>query len=508
MKQSKTILYMIISAVFAGLSRYDLPFDFLIFFAFIPVFKTIQIAAIELKNRKIKDIIKFSLIHGSIYSIVFLTISVSWISIVTLPGFIGILLLYSVYYSLFFLILIWGISRYKKIFASFIIFGFVGLEFALSYGAFKFPWLNIGYSLSHSIYLMQVLEYGGIYLLSFLILLINYYLYMFIYEKRQYRFILIPVIIMAVWWSFGYYRYHNIKTETKDISVGIVQVSIPQEIKWEASFIDSTIDLYQSKTLELLEKEPVDLVIYPEAAIPVYLMNEGMYLSNMLRFANFANVNIFAGFPHYVRELKYKNQPEPYIFFNASNQFQADMKYDIAYFKNQLVPFGERTPFLDRFPILWKLQLGQANFEPGGSYGYYRVRDLVYSPLICYEVVFPNYVRKMMDKKVDFIVNITNDAWFKRSVGTYQHKMMCVFRSIESRKSLFRSANTGYSIVVNPRGDIVKELGLYEKGAISSKVEIYNKPSFYHQFGFIFPYFILFLFLIEFSLTIFKKNVK
>ncbi|HOQ80265.1 MAG TPA: apolipoprotein N-acyltransferase [Candidatus Cloacimonadota bacterium] len=508
MKKSKLILLIIISAVLSGLSRYDLPLDFLAFFAFIPLFRFFQLAVDELESKKFKDKLLFCLITGSIYSIVFLTISVHWISLVTLGGFIGILVLYSFYYMFFFMLLIWGISRYKKHFAHFIILGFVSLEFILSYGPFKFPWLNIGYSLSHSIYLLQVLEYGGVYLLSFLILVINYLLFIYLFKSKKKWHLLTAFIIMIIWWTIGYYRYHSIETSLISTKAGIVQVSIPQEMKWEAAFLDSTVNLYKQKTIELVQKDSIDLVVYPEAAIPLYLMQWESSLDDMLLFANKVGVNIFTGFPHYENGVKYKMQPEPYLFYNASSQFKPNLVADSMYCKNQLVPFGERIPFLEYFPILWKLQFGQANFEHGDGYRYYQVKRAVYSPLICYEVIFPDYVRKMVNPRLDFIVNITNDAWFKRSIGTYQHKMMCVYRAIENRRSIFRAANTGYSVIVSPRGDISQELGLYEVGTISSQIEVCKKISFYQKYGYIFPLLILFSFFIEFVLTFFLSYGK
>ncbi|HPM01134.1 MAG TPA: apolipoprotein N-acyltransferase [Candidatus Cloacimonadota bacterium] len=512
-KNTESYLCVIISAILCGISRFDLPLDFMIFFAIIPLFRYFQLTTTEFKSKSLKYNIFRSFIHASIYSTIFLLISVHWISLVTIPGFIGILFLYAFYYTVFFSILNYGISRNPAHLPQFIILGFISLELILSYGPFKFPWLNLGYSLTHSRYLIQALEIGGVYLLSTLILVVNYLLFSIITglknkENSIKRLSLCLVILISSWWGFGYCRYHHLNTVKKKAKAGIVQVSIPQEMKWNPAFIDSTLTMYEQKSKELVKENAVDLVIWPEAAVPLYLMQWQESLNRMLFFTHSTGVNIFTGFPHFVEGVKYPQQPEPYLFYNSASQFKPYMQYDSLYSKNQLVPFGERIPFLEYFPILWKLQFGQANFERGGQYRYYQVKDALYSPLICYEVLFPDYVRKMMDKPVDFIVNITNDAWFKKSVGTYQHKMITVFRAVESRRPVFRSANTGYSVIINPRGDIEKELILYEKGTISAQIESCELKSVYHRIGFILPFLGLFLFFIEFILTIFTKNGK
>ncbi len=512
-KNIESYLCILISAIICGVCRYDQPLDFLIFIAFIPVFHFFSISVKNLEDKSWFKKLIYSFLHGMLFGVTFLTISVHWISLVTLGGFFGILLLYTFYYTFFFFILIWGISRKSSHLPQFIILGFLSFELVLSYGPFKFPWLNIGYSLSHSIYLIQMLEIGGVYLLSLLILIINYLFYSYLRSYRKMKssaliYLLYSVLILAGWWSFGYYRYHHLKTETKAVRAGIVQVSIPQEMKWDPVYVDSTLSLYEGKTRELKEKDKVDLAIWPEAAVPLYLMQWQDSLNRMLFFTHSAKVNVFTGFPHFVEGVKYPQQPEPFLFYNSASQFKPNMQYDSLYSKNQLVPFGERIPFLEYFPILWKLQLGQANFERGEQYRYYQVKDSSYSPLICYEVLFPDYVRKMMNQPVDFIVNITNDAWFKRSIGTYQHKMITVFRAIESRRPVFRSANTGYSVIINPRGEIEKEIKLYDKGIISSQIVTCSEKSFYHKIGFILPFLGLFLFFMEFILTIFLKNDK
>ena len=94
----------------------------------------------------------------------------------------------------------------------------------------------------------------------------------------------------------------------------------------------------------------------------------------------------------------------------------------------------------------------------------------------------------MAKNDVDFIVNITNDAWFKRSAGTYQHAAMTKFRAIETRKQIYRAANTGYSLVVSPTGEFLKQTKLFEKITINSPLYIYENNSYFTKYLFWFPF--------------------
>ena len=88
---------------------------------------------------------------------------------------------------------------------------------------------------------------------------------------------------------------------------------------------------------------------------------------------------------------------------------------------------------------------------------------------------------------VDFIVNITNDAWFKRSAGTYQHAIMTKFRAVETRKMIYRAANTGYSLIVSPTGEYLESSKLFEKTILTAEIIKCNSNSFFTKYLFWFP---------------------
>ncbi len=504
--KNSIIILPVISAILLGLSRLPVNFDMLVFVAFIPLFyyfdlfdRAEQKSNTILNNNFIKLNTSFTKLfkHGFVFSTIFLMISIHWISIVTLPGFLGIILLFGIVFG----VLFWLLSllyRYKPILHFFsLISGWLSFEYATNFTEFKFPWFNIAYGLEKNLNLIQIAEIGGVTLIGLLILVINYLLYLAITKNRRYFLICFTIII--IWYGYGIIRLKTLPLKETDVSIAVLQGSIEQEIKWHSSMIDSTFNIYNRLGQEAINKEVVDLIIFPEAALPVYLLQRKQYYYRLLDMVFDFEKPVFTGFPYYKEEYKYKGQIEPYLYYNAANLFDPESLQNEVYFKNVLVPFGERMPFLSTFPFLWKLQFGQANFEHGEKPGYYQVKDYTFSPLICFEIVFPGFLRDITENiNPDFWVNITNDAWFKKSIGTHQHAYMAVFRTIETRKSVFRSANTGYSFYTTPDGSIREKTSLYDRTFFTGKLLIYEGVTPFVKYGFILPL----LFFVFFTLQI------
>ena len=410
-----------LAAMLLALSRLPIHLGFLVFFGMIPLFSFFD------EKPSIKQIIKAAITFGIIYGLVCL----HWISLVTWPGFIGALILFGLYFSILFYLIgsIWKLNPKLK-YIAFICF-WLSFEDLQNFGEFSFPWFNVAYSLGDYLPFIQPADIGGIYLLSALIILVN----IFIYELRNnYKRNLITLItIIIIWAGYGFIRLHTMKLVKTDTKISIVQVSIPQDKKWEQAYLDTTLKYYKDYTV-LAAEQGSSLIIWPESATPMYLLRRAKYKRWILDQAITLEKDIFTGFPHY----KYlaPGNSRKYKFYNAATRFDRNGKIYSPYYKNVLVPFGERIPLLNIFPFLWNVHLGQANWEYGEKQEFYDIEGNTYSPLICFEIAFEFLTTRMAKKGVDFIVNITNDAWFKRSAGTYQHAIMTKFRAVETRKMI------------------------------------------------------------------------
>ncbi|MBN1948960.1 MAG: apolipoprotein N-acyltransferase [Candidatus Cloacimonetes bacterium] len=464
-----------VTACLLAVSRLPLHLGFLVFPALLPL--------LGFLSRPLS--LKQTLTGALVFSFLYTMISLHWISLVTWPGFIGLILVFSLYFLILFYLINITVRVHRFLLLPAFMAFWMSFEYLQNFGEFRFPWFNLGYSLADYLPFIQLAEIGGVYLLSFLVIIVNYFLFCGLKGSRT--FLIAVLVILGCWAGFGAVRLSNMPIDKSADKIAIVQVSVPQDLKWDPAFLDSTLELYREYTFKAAERKP-SLIIWPESALPVYLMRQYQYQHFLLNLCREVDTDIFTGFPHY--EKAGENHPEPFKFYNSASLFKTDGSISRPYYKIILVPFGERMPFLKLFPFLWQVQLGQANFEYGKEPVYFEtVNHKTFSPLICFEIAFPELTGQISEPGVDFLVNITNDAWFKRSAGTYQHAMMTRLRAVETRKQIFRAANTGYSLIVSPTGRIERKTSLYEKEVIDYQVETVPFDSFFTKYFRHFPVF-------------------
>jgi len=455
---------IIISAILISLSRLDFHLGILAFGSFVPLFMFFD------KNPSRKEIIWSSIIWASIYNIIVL----HFLILVT-PGYFLLFFLFSFYFFILFSLINSGWRRFPKYKFLFFAVFWMSFEVLQNFGEFRFPWFNLGYSIIEFDKLIQVAEFGGVYLVSLIIIIINIFIYKNIKEKKLFY---VTLILFIVWYAGGYLLKKNVKIIETGKTASIIQGNIKQELKWEKSYRDSIVNNYLELSKTSVAEDSPDLIIWPEAAIPTYFLRNVKYRYMLSDFVKKNNVPIFSGFPHFeVNEDK--EAPNPYLYYNSASIIRGDKDVETPYYKNILVPFGERLPLLEIFPVLWNVHLGQANWEYGTDLTSYNVGDCRFSPMICFEIAFPKFVAKVADQDINFMVNLTNDAWFKKSVGTYQHAMMTVMRAVETRTEIFRAANTGISMIVFPNGEIYKRTPLFETTYISGPILTKQESTFF-----------------------------
>jgi apolipoprotein N-acyltransferase len=464
-----------IAALLLGLSRYPIKLNFAVFFAFIPLLVLFD----QEKIISWSKVIKIGLTYSTVYTLV----ALYWISVVTFPGFIGLFILFGIYYIILFKVL----SRlyYHIPYIKYLSFAlvFLSFEYLQNFGQLRFPWFNIGYSIAEYTSLIQPAELGGVFLLSGLILTINILIHYFIrcFPLRKSIISGLAVLIFfCSWFIWGRQRMRSLPLEMTNFKGAIVQVSIPQYLKWDESFYQETLNLYREYSIKAAKSEP-DLIIFPEAAIPDYILKNKNAYVYLQELTNEVKIPIFLGFPHY--EIEAHKDNYHYKYYNAATVIDTTGTAMLPYYKRILVPFGERIPFMESIPFLGKLDFGQANWEYGKDNVYFTVsdkeRDYKYSSIICFEIAFPKLITEIAQQQPDFIVNVTNDAWFKKTVGPYQHAMMAIVRAVENRTQIYRSANTGISMVIDPIGNITQKTKLFERTVIEGELAIYRDKSIY-----------------------------
>jgi apolipoprotein N-acyltransferase len=127
---------------------------------------------------------------------------------------------------------------------------------------------------------------------------------------------------------------------------------------------------------------------------------------------------------------------------------------------------------------------------------------------ICYEIIFPGLSRAMTRNNASILINITNDAWFGKTSGPYQHFSMTVFRAVENRRSLARSANTGISGFIDPAGRILASTDLMQEAVATQMVPMLKEKSIYTRFGDLFAQLCLALVLLVMLIEFFRWGIK
>ena len=153
------------------------------------------------------------------------------------------------------------------------------------------------------------------------------------------------------------------------------------------------------------------------------------------------------------------------------------------YDKIQLVPFGEYVPLSGLIGFVRSWAEFIAELEPGSNATVFSGPPAPFGVVICYEGIFPELVREFVKGGARLIVNMTNDAWFGRTSGPWQHLAMYPFRAVEHRVAVVRAANTGISAFIAPTGKIVRRVPLYERTTATERVPLRTRDTLYSRFG-------------------------
>ncbi len=400
-----------------------------------------------------------------------------------------ILVFYLALYPAFFLLLLGAVSNWRYA-SSFLAAPaiWVLFELARARGELAFPWGSLGYTLTEAPVLTQVASITGMLGLSFLIVLVNILVSGVFAARRASGRVLsvagLLVVVMA-WWYSGTTMLENFDeavaadSTATTVKVAIVQPNVDLAVKWKPEFKDSTFRLIERLTNEAASKG-VDMIFFPETSAPVYIDHPRYksYRQWLDRIARSSRTPFYIGFLDY-REDGPDAEPRSY---NSSGLFMPDgslHKYD----KMHLLPFGEALPLAWKYRWLRNINFGQANWEPGPKRRPIDAGPVSFTSLICFEAVFPYLCRRGVRDGSELLVNITNDGWFSDTPGPYQHAQMAVMRSVEFRRYLLRSANTGVSFVVDPAGRVVDEVGLLEEGMIIADITPRTDLTPYARYG-------------------------
>ena len=368
----------------------------------------------------------------------------------------------------------------------------VAMEYLRSFFLSGFPWELLGYSQYKELHLIQISDILGVYGVSFLILFANTAVFFLLLNIAKFdwngiritrRFaaaaLMLCVSLNGLNWFYAAHRLvqvDNLSADAPSIRAAIVQGNIEQVLKWDPAFQGATIDKYLRLSQSLVDRHP-ELVVWPETALPFYFRYDVPLTAKVQEGVRRLGAYFLVGSPSFERG------PRGIDYYNSAYLIDPQGKVLGKYDKAHLVPFGEYVPLKRWLPFLGKLVEQVGDFSRGDigetlswTYGKLGV-------LICYEGIFPDISQAMARNGANLLVNITNDAWYGHSSAPYQHFSMTVFRAIENRRALIRSANTGISGFVDPVGRILGKTALFSDAAEVRQVPLISTVSLYSRFG-------------------------
>jgi apolipoprotein N-acyltransferase len=254
----------------------------------------------------------------------------------------------------------------------------------------------------------------------------------------------------------------------------VVQPNVAQADKWlPANVVPQFNHLLEMTTQP--STEPINMVIWPESATTIPLARYPDFLAAVGRVAPKGGY-IITGSPRVTFDAKGNR-----LDYNSLHAVDATGRIVADYDKFHLVPFGEYLPLRDILPL--QQTIGRGSFDSGpGPQSIALPGVPAFSPLICYEIIFPGAVVDETDRPA-WIVNVTNDAWFGNSSGPYQHLASARLRAIEEGLPLVRSANTGISAVIDAFGHVRAQLGIERTGVIDEALPAALPPTLYARLG-------------------------
>ena len=471
----KNIVLSIIAGILISLSfpGVFIPFAFLGgFLIFLFIIK---------KEESFKNAFFYSLITGisfSLFSFYWIIFAITHYGDVNI--FVGIILfiLFSITFSLFQFVP-FGIFFFKfKDYPLILPFVWVVLEILREFFPFTgFPWNLMGYTLSYINPIAQITSIGGIYLLSFFAVCTAVSLFLFLEKKDPVStlYVVGMVIIFVILYVWGDHRIKSWEKTGIPKNIAVIQGNIREDIKQSPKERFTILQTYLD-LIKKASKHNVDLIILPESALPVYPLYQEEDVYRDYLFDQFKRIKkpVLSGFDN----VYYKDHR--LILHNSIFIIDQNGKIIDYYNKIKLVPFGEYVPFpFGVFKPLFPYLQGY-DFMPGKNKKILRFNDFKITPLVCFEAIFPVFVADF-SKDGNIIVNVTNDAWFGKTVAPFQHFEMARVRAIENGKYFVRAANTGISAVINPVGEIDYSLGLFEKGIILDTVYLNRKSTFWNR---------------------------
>ena len=389
--------------------------------------------------------------RGYVFGFVFHFATLYWTGWVSGAGTLVMVAILALYVSLVFWL--WAWIRDKLGEGAIWLFPVVWIahEYLRGLGDLAFPWTNLSLSQVHYVPLIQFADITGDLGVGLWVGFVSILVYQLacVWQASRRRMLAflwaVLVLLFALPFLYGRSAIQGLTTAAT-VRVAVLQGDIDSYRKWDSAYVDQSFAIYEAQSRAAASRG-AKLIIWPETAAPVYLRSEPQYHRQLRELSSELGVPLLVG------TLEYENvKGGGYLSYNAAVMLESGGYQPEFHAKLHLVPLGEWIPFSDRIKVLDRLEVGGAHFTRGTHYVLFPHEAGPFAAAICYESVFPEIVRGFANVGARFLVNITNDGWYGFSSGPAQHALIAVYRAIETRRPIARSANTGISTLIDRAG--------------------------------------------------------
>ncbi len=334
-----------------------------------------------------------------------------------------------------------------------------------------FPWLALGYSQAPFSPLVGFAPIIGVYGIS-LLLVFSAALLFFWIEKgfRKWRY---GLSFMLIWFSgFCLQSIEWVKPQGEPVTVSLLQGNIAQDMKWREDHIENTMEIYAKLILESDSR----LIVTPEISIPLFSdVVPPSYLSYLSAHAKNNAGDVLIGLAE-----RTANDGDEYY----NTMFSFGSSPEQSYRKHHLVPFGEFIPLKPIFGwIIRVLQIPLSDFSRGGvAQQPMNLAGQHVAINICYEDVFGEEIINQLPQAT-LLVNVSNDAWFGRSIGPQQHLQISQMRALETGRYMLRATNTGVTAIIDERGKVLQTIEIFTTAALHGLAQGFTGATLYVRTG-------------------------
>jgi apolipoprotein N-acyltransferase len=375
----------------------------------------------------------------------------------------------------------------------------VALEIVRGQALTGFPWGLIGYSQHLNLPLLQAAALGGIYAVSLLVAAAGAGIALLLLRPAPRRARPAGALLLALVGAAHAGGFAALsgggraEAGLAAIQVAAVQGNVPQDVKWSPGS-EARIITDLARLTRRAAEDGARLIVWPESAspfsfrrpvprgaasgAPIAVAPHGDYLDLVGGMARDLGIALIAG------SVDYRVEGNRLEALNSAFSVGPDGTLGPSYDKVHLVPFGEYVPLRRLLFFVDPLARGAiAGFAAGARLEPLPTPAGRAATFICYEAAFPELVRRIAARDADFLVNLTNDAWYGRTSMPYQHLAMAVVRAVENRRYLVRAANTGISAIVDPYGRVTARSRLDESAVVRGAMRPRRDPTPYARAG-------------------------